>query len=219
MDAIHLLNKLKVVQSLRQQQRSLPTVYFSQSTPEWETCPSDLCQMAERTHERRYSPVYPSVSLLCFPMSQSIFILSLCSPDDLQRRSLLIPSAPSLWSHYKPHIYLIERAACLLAWTAAGRSVCVWWVSVYASSVSAPTSMRVLYWYACICECEGSVYYLTWGRKMSECKMSPVTYSVSWLLRSRAGRTQSLFSFSLTCTLLPTNSLNTQNNKHTLVQS
>lgn len=57
------------------------------------------------------------------------------------------------------------------------------------------------------------------ARKMSECKMSPVTYSVSWLLRSRAGRTQSLFSFSLTCTLLPTNSLNTQNNKHTLVQS
>lgn len=125
MDAIHLLNKLKVGQSLRQQQRSLPTVYFSQSTPEWETCLSDLCQMAERTHERRYSPVYPSVSLLCFPMSQSIFILSLCSPDDLQRRSLLIPSAPSLWSHYKPHIYLIEPAACLLAWTAAGRSVCV----------------------------------------------------------------------------------------------
>lgn len=59
------------------------------------------------------------------------------------------------------------------------------------------------------------MYYLTWGCKMSECKMSPVTYSVSWLLRSRAGRTQSLFSFSLTCTLLPTNSLNTQNNTHT----
>lgn len=68
----------------------------------------------ERTHERRYSPVYPSVSALCFPMSQSIFILWLCSPDDLQHGSLLIPSAPSLRSHYKPHIYLMEPAACCL---------------------------------------------------------------------------------------------------------
>lgn len=70
--------------------------------------------------ERRPGPVYPSVSPLCFPMSQSIFILSLCSPGDLQRRSSLIPSAPSLWSHYKPHIYLMEPAASLPAWTAAG---------------------------------------------------------------------------------------------------
>ncbi|MEQ2212674.1 hypothetical protein XENOCAPTIV_003190, partial [Xenoophorus captivus] len=71
--------------------------------------------------------MYPSVSLVCFPMSQSIFILSLCSPDDLQCCSLLIPSAPSPWSHYMPHIYLIVPAACQPAWTAAGHwaLVCV----------------------------------------------------------------------------------------------
>lgn len=81
--------------------------------------------MAERTNERRYSPVYPSVSLLCFPMSQSIFIPSQCSPDDLRRCSLLIPSASSLWSQHKPHIYLMKPAACLPTWTSAGHSVCV----------------------------------------------------------------------------------------------
>lgn len=105
--------------------------------------------MGERTHERRYSPVYPSVSLLCFPMSQSIFILSLCSPDDLQRRSLLIPSAPSLWSHYKPHIYLIEPLACLPACLDGCRTECV---CEYPSM----HPVCVLYSYVCIFEC-GSV--------------------------------------------------------------
>lgn len=47
------------------------------------------------------------------------------------------------------------------------------------------------------------VYYLTWGSKISECKMSQVTYSVSWLPRRPAGETHALFSASLTCTLPP----------------
>lgn len=167
--------------------------------------------MGERTHKRRYSPVYPSVSLLCFPMSQSIFILSLCSPDDLQRRSLLIPSAPSLWSHYKPHIYLIEPAACCLpAWTAAGQSVCV------SIRLCVPISMCVLYSYVCICEC--GVYYLTWGSKMSERKMSQVTYSVSRLLRRPGCGADTVSVFHLFNLLHMNPPQHTQNKKHTLEQ-
>lgn len=168
--------------------------------------------------------MYPSVSLLCFPMSQSIFILSLCSPDDLQRRSLLIPSAPSLWSHYKPHIYLIEPAACLPAcptarlpaWTAAGQSVCEY-PSMHSCVCAPPICTQ-----PCVCTVlirvsQRTVYYLTRGSEMSECKMSRVTYLVSWRLRRPAGQVQCLFSVSLTCTLPRTH---TEERKiNTLVQS
>lgn len=93
-------------------------------------------------------------------MSQSIFIPSLCSPDDLQCCSLLIPSASPLWLHYKPHIYLIELSDCL-----PGLSMCT-------------LLTRAHMW----------VYYLTLAGKMRECNISPVTYLVSCLPTRPAGQ-------------------------------
>jgi len=192
--------------------------------------------MGERTHKRRYSSVYPSVSLVCFPMSQSIFILSLCSSNDLQRRSLLIPSASSLWSHYKPHIYLIEPAACLPACclpacldSCRPECLCVSLcprisVGVRVVCVCETPYLHILACAVLICAMpvrvrEFAVYYLTWGSKMSECKMSQVTYFVSWLLRRPAGHIRSLFSISLTCTLHHKNPQYPTYRKKTLIQS
>lgn len=112
----------------------------------------EICLSGDRTHEDRGSSEYPSFPLLCFPMSQSIFIPLPRSPLDLQCRSLLIPSASSLWSHYKPHIYLIKLPACL--------PPCL------------PTYSHVR-----ICEC----ITWHWPGKMRECKISLVTYLVSCL--------------------------------------
>lgn len=160
--------------------------------------------MGERTHKRRHSPVYPSVPLLCFPTSQSIFMLSQCSPDDLQRRSLLIPSALSLWTHYKPHIYLIW-ACCLPAWMAAGHSVCV--------TEREPISMCVLY--SWVCTWRGREYYLTWDSIWGSIKCH-----VKWRAQCpgvRGGLWDSThFFLSFTCTLP---SSDTQKKKHTSVQS
>lgn len=147
--------------------------------------------------------MYPSVSLLCFPMSQSIFILSLCSPDDLRRLSLLIPSAPSLWSHYKPHIYLIKPAACLDSCRAER---CAW----ERTRLCISGCVFVCVCHPCVCcALMCAVYYLTWRGKMSECKMSHVTYSVSWLLQGPAGQTQALFSIQNLHSESPLNNSNT----------
>lgn len=146
--------------------------------------------------------MYPSVLLLCFPMSQSIFILSLCSPDDLQRRSLLVPSAPSVWSHYEPDIYLMVPGACMPACLDSCRAP-----TVACEPQRLRGSVRPQR-HPCVCcthvfewatgsASECAVYYLTWGSKMRECKVSQVTYSVSWLLRRPVGLILSQFSISL----------------------
>lgn len=135
-------------------QKNIQTAVASQKPPNTiDMLQREVCLNGERAHEDRGSSEYPSVPLLCFPMSQSIFIPLPRSPLDLLCRSLLIPSASSLWSHYKPHIYLmIELPACL-------------------------PRLCVLYSHVCVCEC----ITWHWPGKTSECKISLVTYSVSCL--------------------------------------
>lgn len=116
----------------------------------------EICLSGDE-HTREEAVEYPSVPLLCLPMSQSIFIPWPRSPGDLQGPSLLIPSASSLRQHYEPHIYLIR--------------------------LPARTQERALYSHVRICECIN----LTLASKMSECKISLVTYLVSCLSMRPAG--------------------------------
>lgn len=78
--------------------------------------------------------------------------------------------------------YLSDQACCLPGQLPGRALVCV------SALAYALVTVRVCVILVC------AVYYLTWRGKMSECKMSRVTYSVSWLLQGPAGQTQALFS-------------------------
>lgn len=97
-------------------------------------------------------------------------------------------------------------SSLLPAWTAAGQSACAW----ERTRLCISGCVFVCVCHPCVCcALMCAVYYLTWRGKMSECKMSHVTYSVSWLLQGPAGQTQALFSIQNLHSESPLNNSNT----------